>query len=257
MHMYIYIYYISIRLDLSICDQAHARARFSHRVEREDFEEAMRLMKASKDDAGAGDELGIGQKTSGILIFWGINIYEPAISGYGCQGFLLTSSNSSRFSLCLEDVMEFWRCLNSIRSTRANFVGQCNATPTTRCFFVFLSGRAWHPDVPGVESATVQEDVFNGCTRKSSGETSLLTVNLGGNVGYTMIYQIIRHTEIVLVPFSFFSTMISPWSTRFVPVTEVESIGCQSLGGIHWSTFSSTSWKLGDARKIGNPTVNL
>lgn len=77
-------------------------------------------------------------------------------------------------------------------------------------FFVFLSGRAWHPDVPGVESATVQEDVFNGCTRKSSGETSLLTVNLGGNVGYTMIYQIIRHTEIVLVPFSIFNTMISP-----------------------------------------------
>ena len=28
--------------------QAHARARFSHRVEREDFDEAMRLMKASK-----------------------------------------------------------------------------------------------------------------------------------------------------------------------------------------------------------------
>ena len=60
--MYIYICYISIRLDLSICDQAHARARFSHRVEREDFEEAMRLMKASKDGAGAGDELGIRSK---------------------------------------------------------------------------------------------------------------------------------------------------------------------------------------------------
>merc|ERR1719281_1276713 len=29
--------------------QAHARARFSHRVERADFEEAMRLMKVSKE----------------------------------------------------------------------------------------------------------------------------------------------------------------------------------------------------------------
>merc|ERR1711870_173763 len=29
--------------------QAHARARFSNRVEREDFEEAMRLIKASKE----------------------------------------------------------------------------------------------------------------------------------------------------------------------------------------------------------------
>merc|ERR1711953_483664 len=29
--------------------QAHARARFSHRVERQDFEEAMRLMKVSKE----------------------------------------------------------------------------------------------------------------------------------------------------------------------------------------------------------------
>jgi hypothetical protein len=61
-YIHIYICYISIRLDLSICDQAHARARFSHRVEREDFEEAMRLMKASKDGAGAGDELGIRSK---------------------------------------------------------------------------------------------------------------------------------------------------------------------------------------------------
>ncbi|CAL1133149.1 unnamed protein product [Cladocopium goreaui] len=36
-------------LALMRLSQAHARARFSHRVEREDFEEAMRLMKASKE----------------------------------------------------------------------------------------------------------------------------------------------------------------------------------------------------------------
>ena len=73
----IYICYISIRLGLSICDQAHARARFSHRVEREDFEEAMRLMKASKDGAGAGDELGIRSKNIWNSHILGINIYEP------------------------------------------------------------------------------------------------------------------------------------------------------------------------------------
>ena len=33
---------------VGVLRQAHARARFSHRVEREDFDEAMRLMKASK-----------------------------------------------------------------------------------------------------------------------------------------------------------------------------------------------------------------
>jgi len=36
-------------LALMRLSQAHARARFSHRVEREDFDEAMRLMKASKE----------------------------------------------------------------------------------------------------------------------------------------------------------------------------------------------------------------
>merc|ERR1712232_119376 len=33
--------------------QAHARARFSNRVEREDFDEAMRLIKASKESVEA------------------------------------------------------------------------------------------------------------------------------------------------------------------------------------------------------------
>lgn len=50
--------------------QAHARARFSRRVERQDFDEAMRLMKASKESVELSAPAKRGQNPLDV-------VYEP------------------------------------------------------------------------------------------------------------------------------------------------------------------------------------
>jgi len=92
--------------------QAHARARFSDKVERQDFEEAMRLLKASKESVELSAPANKNANPLDIVYDLIASLYKPSQEWVDMQVIMSMAGRKALTSDMVQEAVDAWESLN-------------------------------------------------------------------------------------------------------------------------------------------------